>query len=695
MPAEQARSQQRHARILDAALRVFSRQGFHLTAVDDIAGEARTSKGGVYFHFPTKQAIFLALLDRMAGLLRARVQAAVAGEADPLAKADIALQVVLQTFASHRTLARLFFVEALGAGPEFHRRMLEIRGAFVALIQEHLDEAARQGAIPPLDTAAASRVWFGALSEVVTSWVLAEPPGRLEESYPTVRALLLRGIGAQVPAPEAAPSAPHARSRSVPAVGVALGAAGPGTDLAGCVRPVLEEAARRARADGRPVLASVVVPAPPSDPLAFFRRGAALGPDRAVWSRPRTGFSLAAVGGAWSIEGRAERRFQQTATAWQDILRDAVVRAPADVIGVGPALMGGFAFETTQERPTRWDGYPDGRLILPRCLLTHVDGAAWLTTNVLISPEGDTASETEALVRAASVLLREPDANGPVVHEGVAAEVVDELPAAAWQRSVRSMVARIRAGEIEKAVLARGARARSGVPFDVPLALARLRRDYPSCFVFAVVRGDRCFLGASPERLVRLRDGVVSTMCLAGSTARGTTDEEDRRLGEALLASPKERAEHEVVVRALQEALAEVCDGVAPISTPVLLKVRNVQHLLTTIVGRAVDGASILDVVERLHPTPAVGGYPREAALAAIRQEERLDRGWYAGPVGWLDAGGEGEFAVAIRSGLVSGREASLFAGCGIMGDSDPDAEYAEAWLKLRPMLSALGADTP
>ncbi len=145
-------------------------------------------------------------------------------------------------------------------------------------------------------------------------------------------------------------------------------------------------------------------------------------------------------------------------------------------------------------------------------------------------------------------------------------------------------------------------------------------------------------------------------------------------------------------VAALTAALTDVCETVAPTSTPVLLKVRNVQHLLTTVVGRVQRERTVLDVVERLHPTPAVGGFPRHAALALIREREGLDRGWYAGPVGWLDARGDGELAVAIRSGLVQGSAATLIAGCGIVADSDPSAEYAEAELKLRPMLTALGA---
>jgi AcrR family transcriptional regulator len=194
MPTEQLRSQQRHQRILDAATRVFSTKGYHGTLVDEIAAEAETSKGGVYFHFPNKQSIFLALLDRLANILRDRVEAAVAVEPDPLRRAEAALHVVLETFGSHRRLARLFLVEALGAGPELNARMLQIRAEFAELIRVHLDEAVARRLIEPLDTATAATAWFGAVNEVVTHWALTDQPGRLEQVYPTVRSLLFEGI---------------------------------------------------------------------------------------------------------------------------------------------------------------------------------------------------------------------------------------------------------------------------------------------------------------------------------------------------------------------------------------------------------------------------------------------------------------------------------------------------------------------
>ncbi len=197
MPIEQARRIRRHERILDAALQVFTRKGYHGTAVDEIAIESGTSKGGIYFHFPNKEAIFLALLDRTAALLRSRVESAIAAEPLPARKAELALHVVLHTFAGHRTLARLFLLDALGAGPRFDQRLAGIRQAFAGLIQEQLNAVIRSGDTPgcPIDTRIAGQVWFGALNEVVADWLMTEPPGDLEGAYPTLRVMLLRSLG--------------------------------------------------------------------------------------------------------------------------------------------------------------------------------------------------------------------------------------------------------------------------------------------------------------------------------------------------------------------------------------------------------------------------------------------------------------------------------------------------------------------
>jgi len=196
MAHEQTRSEVRRERILESALDVFSQRGYRDAAMDEIATESETSKGGLYFHFPNKQTIFVALLDRMAALLMTRAESAILAESDPMARIDVALEVVLSTFGSHRRLTRLFLVDAVGAGRELNEKMLEIRREFSEMIARHLQDGVTSGAIPPIDVRVAAMAWFGAINEVVLNWVLAENPPPLEQDLPTLRALLRRSVGA-------------------------------------------------------------------------------------------------------------------------------------------------------------------------------------------------------------------------------------------------------------------------------------------------------------------------------------------------------------------------------------------------------------------------------------------------------------------------------------------------------------------
>ena len=190
----QERSRTRRQRVLDAALEIFTQHGYGDAAIDDIARASDTSKGGLYFHFPSKQALFLALLDEASAALLRRVEAAMAAESDPLLRGDAALREVLHAFAGHRLLARLLLVDALGAGKEFNAKLNELHAAFAALVADCLDEAVAQGQIAPLDTRLAAYAWYGAINHVVLSWLLNGEPARLEETYPTLRALLLHGV---------------------------------------------------------------------------------------------------------------------------------------------------------------------------------------------------------------------------------------------------------------------------------------------------------------------------------------------------------------------------------------------------------------------------------------------------------------------------------------------------------------------
>ncbi|MHB1225497.1 MAG: isochorismate synthase, partial [Gemmatimonadaceae bacterium] len=358
-----------------------------------------------------------------------------------------------------------------------------------------------------------------------------------------------------------------------------------------------------------------------------------------------------------------------------------------------------------------WRGFPDAWLAVPRLCLAVSPAGRWLASSVLVRTGDEplrladglererdrligagAASESAAVwaTIAESFRNRRPSSDEAVAAATAAGVDGDDAAREAFLQAVAEGAAAVRGGALEKVVVARAVGWRPPRPPDAVATLRRLAARYPDCHLFAVARGRRVFLGASPERLVRVDGRMVRATSLAGSIGRGATAELDGRQGAALMASAKDREEHAIVVRALTAALAELGDDVVAPAAPALLTMPDVHHLYTPVTARLRDGVALLDVVARLHPTPAVGGAPRDDALAFIRDHERWDRGWYAAPVGWMDAGGDGEFAVALRSALLDGDRATLFAGCGVMGDSEPGEEYAESELKLRAMRDGL-----
>jgi isochorismate synthase len=422
------------------------------------------------------------------------------------------------------------------------------------------------------------------------------------------------------------------------------------------------------------------------------------GADCMYWARPSDRFAVAGIGAATTLVATGTDRFREIEREWADLIDGAIIDddAGASAIGTGPLLMGGFAFDPDGPRSARWTGFPAARFSLPRFTITEAADTRWLTTTVVVAADGvpdiplpDLQASRARIVGFGDGSARRRSSVPPKNESGI--EYTDLCKPALWLAAVGSAVDAIRGGTFEKVVLARGVRAAASDPFDIGAAIRHLRVVHPDSFIFACCRGERVFMGASPERLVRLDGREVLASSLAGSARRGADAEEDASLAAQLLDSPKDADEHAVVVRVLRDTLAELCDDVSAAPMPSLLTLPHMHHLHTIVRARLRPGHSLLELIGRLHPTPAVGGTPRAAALAFIRAHEHLDRGWYAAPVGWLQRD-RGEFAVALRSALVRGSEATLFAGCGIVRDSDPELEYAESVLKLRPMAVALAA---
>ncbi len=467
-----------------------------------------------------------------------------------------------------------------------------------------------------------------------------------------------------------------------------MSASDPYAALGERLRGLLEAGGRAAADRGEPVLVSTVAAIPAPDHSRLFQRSEA--EERAHWEQPDEGFSLTAIGSAARLVGHGDHRFPDVTAAWRSLRSGALLDTAEGFPLALPIALGGFAFHPAGRRDPDWSGFADGLLLVPRLLFVSHRGASWLCLSQMATPGGDAIATADSALAELRRLLssRPPEEEGKPSAGDLRLE--EEVSAGSWRDAVGRIVEEIGHGPLEKAVLARQVRVRSAAPLDPGPVLDRLRTGYSGCTIFAFAFGHTTFLGATPERLIRLDGQRLRADCLAGSTARGANEQEDRSLGEALLADAKERHEHSLVVRAAREALAPLCSQLSVADTPTLLKMPTVQHLHTPVEGSLRGQAHLLDLVAQLHPTPASGGLPRAAAVSLIREHEPFDRGWYAGPVGWIDGSGDGEFVVAIRSALLREREALLYAGCGIVAGSDPDHEYQESCLKLRAMLWAL-----
>ncbi|WP_349408259.1 isochorismate synthase [Pseudalkalibacillus sp. SCS-8] len=451
----------------------------------------------------------------------------------------------------------------------------------------------------------------------------------------------------------------------------------------------LESAKQKAQKLQKEILVSHRVQVDTVDPLIVFSNSQRIYEgQRSFWSDASNELTLVGMGEARRFDIDGDDRFSGIQEKWQSIVTHQLEDYHTPYIyGTGPMVLGGFSFDTKKDKTPLWTNYSDASFVLPIHLYSFFGDKAYLTTNLFVHPDADVAKLFEESMTEKTVLLKKTSIEATEDR----AYTLTEIDPEQWKESVADTTSMIKEGKIEKVVLAREVIAETDETISVTTTLQRLIHEQPNSFIFAIERGHKCFLGASPERLVQKSNGEVLSTCLAGSIKRGTFLEEDDHLGEQLLADQKNREEHAFVVEMIREALEEVAGSVQIPDAPTLYKGRDIQHLYTPVVVKQANRVSLLDVVERLHPTPALGGFPQKESVKIIRDVEKLDRGWYSSPVGWIDHHDQGEFAVAIRSGLINENHASLFAGCGIVAESDPESEYEETKIKLKPMLSALG----
>ena len=375
------------------------------------------------------------------------------------------------------------------------------------------------------------------------------------------------------------------------------------------------------------------------------------------------GVSLEDEAGRTIEEEKDDNRILAAARLWRRV-------APAE----GAIAVGGFAYRPDRDPGGAWSGFPALLIRVPALAVMRRRGRTFVTA---------ATPDAEALLDLSSNAVRAPGAR--------TLSLTPVRNPLAWTAAVQDVAARLRSGEAQKVVLAREVLARGDGVVSAGMVVRGLRAAYPSCFTYLVAGADgTAFAGASPELLVRRTGNRAFSQPMAGSVARGATDVEDDRLARQLAQSAKDKSEHEVVATFVQEALRPFSSAVRA-REPEVARFTNIQHLATSVQAELSDPpADVLTLAAALHPTPAVGGWPRAAADGLIDELEGLERGWYAGAVGWIDGRGDGEFAVALRCGLLWEDGARLYAGVGVMPDSDPARELEETELKFKALLTAL-----
>jgi isochorismate synthase len=433
---------------------------------------------------------------------------------------------------------------------------------------------------------------------------------------------------------------------------------------------------------------SVTAPANGVDPCAavFASR---LASDRwFCWEQPDRGFALATLGVAHEGTSRGPHRFRDVARECLGV--EAIADEPSSLpAGAGAVWVGGFAFDPDGGGSSAWSSLAPASLVLPELSACRSGKDTFLTLNAVVRP-GDDAGEKVAALEARLAGLRDDPLPLLDPHPTSRVEISSVRPPDDFERMIAAATERIRSGEMSKVVLAREVLVSASAAHDPAAVFAALREQFPSCFCFCCGTPEAAFIGASPELLLRRSGASVSTVALAGSIRRSSDPAVDDHLGEQLLRSDKDREEHAIVAERIARSLRQQAVWVEAAPDPEIVKVANIQHLATPIVAQLAEPRSAVELAGMLHPTPAVGGEPWSIASGVIDELEQMDRGWYAGPVGWMDATEDGEFCVALRSALLRDREAQLYAGVGVVAGSDPAAELAETEIKLGALLPLL-----
>lgn len=458
------------------------------------------------------------------------------------------------------------------------------------------------------------------------------------------------------------------------------------------LRDKVANAVNHVKKYSHPIILSYVFEIKEKDPLQIFSSfQSAYAGKRFYWATPDRTFILCGIGVELELttDKKFSNRFFDIYSKWKD-WKEHIQIEGAHPIGTGPLLFGGFSFDPLKNaNPSKWKPFHEARFTLPSFMITKIGRHTLATINRLIQSTDDINEIINHFNTYEYTLKKKNEDTNSFLNFTIKKESL--FYKKEWMAAVEKATEQIKQNRFEKVVLAREMLLEFEGSIDIHYVLSMLKKHQPNCYLFVVENEGKTFVGATPERLVSKRDQKVQSACVAGSIKRGKTVEADEEYAQMLLSDTKNIHEHQIVVKAIEKVFREYCQEVQLQNNPTILKTPNIQHLYTPVEGTVKKGFTLIDFVEKLHPTPALGGYPKDAALAFIRNEEPLERGWYAAPVGWMDDQDNGEFVVAIRSGLLDEQKAYLYAGCGIVGDSKPEEEYRETEIKFGPMQHALG----
>ncbi|NLY79362.1 MAG: isochorismate synthase [Lysinibacillus sp.] len=408
---------------------------------------------------------------------------------------------------------------------------------------------------------------------------------------------------------------------------------------------------------------------------------------RFFWQNREKTLTIVGLGQAIVFENNANNnRFDEIERQWKELTQNIVMEDQEPQ----PILFGGFTFDPENKIKNEWDGFPHSYFTVATFQLVIRNEKAYVSIHFITEQENSSVM-FDALRKERDRLIHAAQVKELKHYEKPLLSSIQERNKEHYLRSVEDVTNLIRNKEADKVVIARSLELNFKDTLSSPQILQQIINEQPESYLFGIERDNLLFFGATPERLVKVVNRNAYSACVAGSIRRGKTAEEDQFLGDFLLKDSKNLGEHRYVVDMIENTFAKNCKEYKVPKHPKLLKIRDIQHLYTPVEGKLLNGATILQLVKHLHPTPALGGFPTKEAMKIIREYELMNRGLYAAPIGWMDAEGNGEFVVAIRSAALIDNKAYLYAGGGIVADSNPQTEYEETLVKFRPMLRALG----